>query len=115
MQYQDTGLELSASDLSPNEAQRQLYKKMMNSVIGKFSQKECYPNTRYVSKSKDIDSLLEAGEEDIVDFHTISEDVCELQTIPTMSSNSPTKKFEKQKVKSYYYCLCYWSVPDRYA
>ncbi len=82
MKFDGSTLALTAQDIRPDQAQRQLYKGMMNSVIGKFSQRSSFQNTQYVSQAQDIEDLVLAGA-DIADFQTISDDICEVQTTPT--------------------------------
>ncbi len=74
-------LKLGPLDINPDSQQRLLYKNMMNSVIGKFSQKMNFAQTKYVSSSAEIDALFEADDK-IVDFQTISRDICEIQLAP---------------------------------
>ncbi len=90
MKFGESSLELRQEDLNPNSSLRQLYKCMMNSVIGKFSQKPDFPDTQYVSSAQDIEHLFKIGEE-IVDFNTISEDICEVQTAPPLINRKNRK------------------------
>ncbi len=80
MRFSGTSLELKPTDVTYNPTQRQLYKNMMNSIIGKFSQRQHFANTKYVSTAEEIEEVLETTGEEIIDFQTISEDICELQT-----------------------------------
>ena len=82
MGFTETNLELTAQNLEPDPLQRKLYKNIMNSVIGKFSQRQSYPNTKYVSRAEEIDQIICDGHEEIVDFRTIGSDICELTTSP---------------------------------
>ena len=92
MGFVGTNLELKPEVLKPDSTQRQLYKNMMNSIIGKFSQRQCFTNTRFVQSSEEIDDLLDAGKETITDFHTISNDICELQTTPRTCQKMENRK-----------------------
>ncbi len=90
MKFTGSPLELRAEDINPDPTQRYLYKSMMNSVIGKFSQRLNFPKTQYVCNAQNIEDLLQTGAE-ITDFQTISDDICEVQTNPTCTPQKNRK------------------------
>ncbi len=91
MKFDGSSLELRPNDITPNSRQRQLYKSMMNSVIGKFAQKSNFPQTQYVSNAEDIDNLFKTGET-IVDFQTIADDICAVQTTSPVLKDKKNRK-----------------------
>ncbi len=92
MSFNNTPFELSAETLEPNTHLRALYKGMMNSIIGKFAQRDHYPTTQYVSEAEQIDKIFLEGKEEITNFQTIGTDICELQTCPRLVSNKTNRK-----------------------
>ncbi len=96
MGFIGSDLELTQFSQNPDASKRSLVKNMMNSIIGKFAQRQNFPKTKYVSNSESIDEIFEKGEEEIVDFKTVTESICELQTIPRIS-DVPFEKRENRK------------------
>ncbi len=92
MQFSNTGLELTNGNLKPDKNLRTLYKSMMNSIVGKFSQRETYPNTKYVSGPEEIEEIFLKGREEIRNFQTIGSDVCELQISPLRQETKENRK-----------------------
>ncbi len=92
MQFIDSPFELTADNLKPHKTLRALYKGMMNSIIGKFAQRQDYPTTKYISQAEEIDKIFAEGKEEISNFQTIGGDICELQISPLSPSNSPNRK-----------------------
>ena len=91
MKFEGTCLALRPQDIDPNPIKRQVYKGMMNSIIGKCAQKSNFPQTKYVSQAEQIEDILGAGDE-IVDFQTLSQDICELEIGRTTESNNKHRK-----------------------
>ncbi len=92
MGFSNTPLELTWEDMQPSRTLRTLYKSMMNSIIGKFCQRENYPRTKYVTQAEEIDAIISEEKEEIANFQTIGTDICELQTTPTRVSSTQNSK-----------------------
>ncbi len=89
--FENTNLEISPSQLQPNETKRKLFKSFMNSCIGKFAQRKNFPNSKFVRSAEDIDQVLKNGEE-ITDFSIIDEYLCRLETTPKTEHNIIDRK-----------------------
>ncbi len=74
----DNSLNLTEDMLEPNDLKRRQYKGLMNSLIGKLSQKSSFPQTKYVTTPEEIDATFSNGNKKISDFLPISDDLCEL-------------------------------------
>ncbi len=83
-------LQLEEKDITPNKEKRQVFKSFMNSLVGKFSQRSTYADTKFVATSEDIEEILNRGET-IEDFTILSKNICELQTDKSSSFSSQSK------------------------
>ena len=93
MNFHGTNLELQRNDIESNSHKRKLYKRFMNSCIGKFAQQKQFPETKFVRSAEEIDKILEDGEI-ITDFNTIGESVCRVETEP--GSEKKCNRFDRK-------------------
>ena len=78
MGFESTNLQLQLNDFYKHESEQAVFKIFLNSVLGKFSQRDNYAQTAYVKSTSDIEKILQA-DNSIEDINQINESVGEIQ------------------------------------
>ncbi len=76
MKFKNTSLELHQEDLEDDPPKRKLYKLLLNSFLGKFSQKNMYNQVKIAKTKEQIQDIFEKF--DISDFEVVKEDFCQI-------------------------------------
>ncbi len=89
LEFHNSPLEIE--HFHPNETKRKLFKSFMNSCIGKFAQKQSFPNSTFVRSAEDIDEMVQSGEE-ITNFTVLGDSICRVETAAKQDRNIPDRK-----------------------
>ena len=82
-------LELTEDNVEENKCKRSSFKFLGNSMLGKFSQRLYFSQSVYAKSQQDIEEA--AQKHNIVDILPISENICELEILPSLVNQHSTK------------------------
>ena len=78
MQFSDSAIKLTPNDFEENEDLRQHIKLLLNSALGKFSQKNQYISSTFVKCAEDMEKVFEEKGKNIIGFNNDHEDICQV-------------------------------------
>ncbi len=81
-------LKITETNVEPNRAKKTTFKFLGNAMLGKFSQRSHYSETLFINSQEQIEKVF--SEHEILDLLPISENICELEILPTSKCSSPS-------------------------